>query len=247
LPDAITVGASTSSDTEAYFSNYGQCVDIYAPGVSIVGAGNTSDQATASMSGTSMASPHVAGFAAVAFSTLAASGESVTPQQVARALINESSSGYMSNISPGSPNKLLFIGSDRCVLASHAGVKCIASANPIDSVTAVPTPPAAPSLPMADPSPTTPELSITQPINYVITKVHVKKSATATAIAKAVNVKIPTGARVSVTVSKASAKSCKVSRGRLVVVKSGKCSVSLTIAPKRGAKKIVKKTISVMK
>lgn len=65
VADAITVAASDSSDTRAWFSNYGSLVDIFAPGVSVLSAGIASDTATASYSGTSMASPHVAGAAAI--------------------------------------------------------------------------------------------------------------------------------------------------------------------------------------
>lgn len=64
-PNAITVGAiDATDDSRAYFSNYGQSVDIYAPGVNILSVGIQSDRDTAYMSGTSMASPHVAGLAA---------------------------------------------------------------------------------------------------------------------------------------------------------------------------------------
>lgn len=63
-PLAITVNASTSVDNDADFSNYGACTDIYAPGVNILSAGHSSDSSSAGMSGTSMASPHVAGAAA---------------------------------------------------------------------------------------------------------------------------------------------------------------------------------------
>ncbi|MEH1017010.1 S8 family peptidase [Micromonospora sp. CPCC 206060] len=61
---AIRVGATTSSDTRAPFSNWGPCVDIYAPGVNIPSAWYTSDTAGNTISGTSMAAPHVAGGAA---------------------------------------------------------------------------------------------------------------------------------------------------------------------------------------
>jgi hypothetical protein len=65
IAGAITVAASTSSDARAYFSNYGSCVDIFAPGVDIPSSWNTEDTAANTLSGTSMASPHVAGVAAL--------------------------------------------------------------------------------------------------------------------------------------------------------------------------------------
>lgn len=64
-PAAITVGASDSSDIRASFSNYGNCVDLFAPGVSITSIWNSSNSALAVLNGTSMASPHVAGVAAL--------------------------------------------------------------------------------------------------------------------------------------------------------------------------------------
>ncbi|XP_013417704.1 subtilisin-like protease 3 [Lingula anatina] len=73
-PDAITVGSTTSSDAKSSFSNWGGCVDIHAPGSSILSAYHTSNTATRTLSGTSMASPHVAGVAAALASTFNAKG-----------------------------------------------------------------------------------------------------------------------------------------------------------------------------
>merc|ERR1711904_626135 len=62
---AVTVGATTSSDGRAWYSNYGSCLDIFAPGSQITSAGHESNSTLATLSGTSMATPHVAGAAAL--------------------------------------------------------------------------------------------------------------------------------------------------------------------------------------
>ena len=77
-PDAITVAASDNNDTRASFSNYGACVDLFAPGVRIKSLSSKSDTGTATMSGTSMASPHVAGAAALVLGAF----PNYTPKQV---------------------------------------------------------------------------------------------------------------------------------------------------------------------
>ncbi|CAB4957287.1 MAG: S8 family serine peptidase [Actinobacteria bacterium] len=102
-PTAITVGATTSVDALAYYSNYGSCVDILAPGSSITSAGITSTTATATMSGTSMASPHVAGAAALYLGL----NTSATPAQVVAALTSASTTDVITGVL-GSPNKLLY-------------------------------------------------------------------------------------------------------------------------------------------
>ncbi|MEH1014169.1 S8 family serine peptidase, partial [Micromonospora sp. CPCC 206060] len=105
-PNAITVGSTTNTDARSSFSNIGTCLDIFAPGSSITSAWNTNDTATNTISGTSMATPHVVGAAAL---VLAAS-PSYTPQQVRDKLVNDATSGVVTSPGTGSPNKLLYVG-----------------------------------------------------------------------------------------------------------------------------------------
>jgi hypothetical protein len=103
---AITVGATTSTDARASYSNYGTCLDIFAPGSSITSAWNTSDTATSTISGTSMATPHVVGTAALYLST----NPSATPAQVASALTSNATANLVTSPGTGSPNRLLYSG-----------------------------------------------------------------------------------------------------------------------------------------
>jgi subtilisin family serine protease len=103
---ALTVGATTRKDARAYYSNVGSCVDLFAPGDSIVSAWFTSDAATNTLRGTSMAAPHVAGVAA-----LYLEGHlSGTPAEVAQALLGNATSDRLTNVGTGSPNLLLYAG-----------------------------------------------------------------------------------------------------------------------------------------
>ncbi len=102
--NAYTVAASTQTDARASFSNFGTCVEIFAPGEGITSDWYTSDTATNTISGTSMAAPHVAGAAAI----LLSSNSSLTPAQVASTLTNNATVGVLTNIGAGSPNRLLY-------------------------------------------------------------------------------------------------------------------------------------------
>jgi subtilisin family serine protease len=104
--EAITVGATDRADARAGFSDYGSAVDLFAPGVSITSAWGTSDTAKATFSGTSMATPHVTGAAALYL----AGRPKATPAQVARALFRLSVSGVTGR-GPGSPDELLQVPS----------------------------------------------------------------------------------------------------------------------------------------
>lgn len=115
---AITVGASTISDARAYFSNYGEVVDIWAPGLNIVSTYIGSDTATATLSGTSMASPHIAGLLSYyvslqpgADSEFFVSAKGVTPAQLKKNLVHYASKNLLSDIpDDGTPNVLAFNG-----------------------------------------------------------------------------------------------------------------------------------------
>ncbi|MFJ8859238.1 S8 family peptidase [Streptomyces sp. NPDC102451] len=105
VPEAITVASSTVDDEQSSFSNFGSVVDIYAPGSDITSAWNDSDDATNTISGTSMATPHVVGAAAVYLG----GHPDATPEEVATALSDGATPDAISNATEGTANKLLKI------------------------------------------------------------------------------------------------------------------------------------------
>ena len=104
VASAITVGATTITDARASFSNFGPCLDIFAPGNNITSSWNTSDTATNTISGTSMATPHVTGVAALFLET----NPTASPATVTAAIVNNSTPNKVTSAGTGSPNRLLF-------------------------------------------------------------------------------------------------------------------------------------------
>lgn len=104
VANAITVGSTTSTDARSSFSNFGTCVNIWAPGSNILSTWHTGAGATNTISGTSMASPHVAGVAALHL----AGNAGASPAQVASALYSNASTNKLSGLNAGSPNRLVY-------------------------------------------------------------------------------------------------------------------------------------------
>lgn len=102
--NAITVGSTTTTDARSSFSNFGSCLDIFAPGSGILSAYSTSNTATATLSGTSMASPHVAGVAAL----YKQANPSASASTVRNAIVNGATTNVVTNAGTGSPNRLLY-------------------------------------------------------------------------------------------------------------------------------------------
>lgn len=105
VTEAITVGSTTSSDAMSSFSNRGSCVDIFAPGSSIISASHSNNTGTTTLSGTSMAAPHVAGAGALVLGRT----PGASPNTVWATLDADSTKGVLTSIGTGSPNKLLYV------------------------------------------------------------------------------------------------------------------------------------------
>ena len=100
---ALTAASSTSTDARSSFSNWGSCIDLFAPGSSITSAWYTSTTATNTISGTSMSSPHIAGVAALYLAV----NPSASPSTVNSAIINAATANKITDVK-GSPNRLLY-------------------------------------------------------------------------------------------------------------------------------------------
>ena len=101
---ALTVGSTTSTDARSGFSNIGSCLDLFAPGSNITSAWINSDTSTNTISGTSMATPHVAGVAALHLQ----SNPGASAASVSSAIVNGATTGVVTNAGTGSPNRLLY-------------------------------------------------------------------------------------------------------------------------------------------
>jgi subtilisin family serine protease len=102
--EAITVGSSTQNDARSSFSNFGSVVDIFAPGSGITSAWSTSDNAQNTISGTSMATPHVAGVAA----RYLQNNPNASAATVRNAIVNAATLNRLSGLPGGTANRLLF-------------------------------------------------------------------------------------------------------------------------------------------
>lgn len=145
---ALTVGATTTTDVRASYSNFGSCLDMFAPGSGITSAWHTSTSATNTISGTSMAAPHVAGLAARYLSA----ARTAVPSQVMDAIKNDATPNMVTNAGTLSPNRLAY--GDPAVIPETPAVigpsnPDAATGPPGSGTTQAPTVPGAPLQPKA--------------------------------------------------------------------------------------------------
>ncbi|GEQ71802.1 hypothetical protein JCM33374_g5488 [Metschnikowia sp. JCM 33374] len=141
---AITVGASTISDARAYFSNYGSTVDIFAPGLNILSTYIGSETSTATLSGTSMASPHICGLLTYylslqpgAGSEFFVSSQGVSTTQLKKNLINFGTTGKLTGLpADGTPNVLAFNGAGHNLTDFWAGTVSQEEVEPVGKIAA---------------------------------------------------------------------------------------------------------------
>ncbi|KAM0240888.1 hypothetical protein ACHAP5_007752 [Fusarium lateritium] len=142
--EPVTVGASALDDSRAYFSNYGKCTDIFAPGLNIQSTWIGSKYAVNTISGTSMASPHIAGLLAYYLSLQPAEDSeyalaSITPKKLKENLISVATEDALSDIPSDTPNKLAWNGggcSDykKIVEAGSYKVKAASPSSPVEEL-----------------------------------------------------------------------------------------------------------------
>lgn len=139
---AVTVGATTLQDERAYFSNYGTCNDIFAPGYNILSAWIGSKYATNMISGTSMASPHVCGLLAYFLSLQPDSDssyavEEISPKKLKAAMISIATKNALTDVPDDTENILAWNGggsSNFSEIVDEGGYDMAASFNPSDYV-----------------------------------------------------------------------------------------------------------------
>lgn len=135
-PNAITVGSVTDADQRSFFSNYGVCLDLFAPGSFITSAWFTDNNASNTISGTSMASPHVAGVAALYLQAK----PNATPLEITDAIANSATGNLTGNLGSSSPNRLLHISNTPDYRTSEPPVYMPPVQGPVVPPPAPPTP-----------------------------------------------------------------------------------------------------------